>query len=394
MKQLLRIALSQMIMSLIPILSWYELAICLNDERWSQMFIIAYNQQFVWLVIHGLIIIGTIKYSFKHKQEKEGYIESSIIIATLIMLCESIILSANINVYLEFMHIEEFYSLGIIIYIMYLSIDMMIIGLSDYLNYFRKEKLSNELMFKVYIIRVIGPFIVSRITQNSHIVTLVPLVLTYIYTIYLYKIHTKFKIKNFKLNVFKGIKIVAYNNISDIFMAIIYTLGISNLSSMSASALIAYNMMSSCTDTQWDTLYNAIDTYSSIEVLKTNKVSSKIIKHNIILSILLLISSTLMILISRILFTFDIKLTLTYFIIECSTFIVYAYRYSINSWLALNNIGTIMCIIQIALYIVRTTVSLCCKSIYSLSMAVLVTSLIGNTIYILIYRYKQKIKST
>ena len=77
------------------------------------------------------------------------------------------------------------------------------------------------------------------------------------------------KIKHFRLNVFKGIKYQISSMPSNIGMLIIYLFGLTDING-TIGFLASYNIMAMCTDTQWDILYSAIDTKTSLEVCNGN----------------------------------------------------------------------------------------------------------------------------
>lgn len=384
MKRLLKIGCANFIMSLFPVLSWYVLAFCFKDGRWTNCFLAGYNQQFVWLIIHGIIVSGTIKWAYKNGKDKAGYIEGSIIISTLFMFVESLFVIINIDRYLNFFKLDEFYKTGVYVYVLYLTIEMLFYGISKYMNYRGRDSEVLKATVVLYSIRIFGVLILSLFIKSVTIVLSISVTLTCVYCLWLYSRWIGFRHK-VKFKPFIGAYLEIPNDIGKVFMLIIYIFGVSSLSSN--GGYVAFNIMTLCTDAQWDAMSYAVDTYSTLSIIENKgKISKKLVINSVVFSFILLLSSFVMILTSSVFLEFSLRDCLIMFFLECALFCWDGYRYVYHSWLTLYYHRVLMSIIPIVSYIVRTVVSFSSDSIYALSFAVLVGSAINNYCYLWLYR--------
>lgn len=174
-------------------------------------------------------------------------------------------------------------------------------------------------------------------------------------------------------------------------MLVIYLFGLTDING-TVYFLASYNIMVMCTDTQWDILYSAIDTKTSLEICNGNykKKNKQMLKQAIAYSILLIISSIIMIIIMRLTKSFNIKTTFILFIIQCIIFPLYAIRYTYESWLRLEYSGIWITIITTAVYVVRITLLFSLQTNYALSISVFIAAVLDVISMIILYNTVRK----
>lgn len=390
MKNLFKLAITDGLQSLLPILLWYVVGIVYGDTDLFNIFTITYPFQFCYAIIFSIVINGTIKYEKKNQIKNHDYAYSALILAYIIFLILFVGLFINIDSIVQYMGVNIKYTNFILFSYFLLNIDILICGISKIKQYDEDNNKAFKLTTLYYFGRI-PILIIIKIIIKDNVLALIITAIVYmllIITILIKNIH----IKKFKINCVQGIKYEIPQIISNIAMFIIYFFGLSRVVTQSESLLIAYNIAAMCTDTQWDILSSAIDTNTSLHICNGTYEQNKkyIIKSNIKYSLCLFASCIIMVILNRLFKPFDLKYALIVVIIECGTFPLYAIKYTVQQWLNLMYSGILIGIIPILIYIIRITVSFTGSSDYTLSIGVLVTSLTGGLLTILLYKVKHK----
>lgn len=390
MKQLVKIAVTDSLQSLLPILMWYVVGIVYGDTDYFNIFTLTYAYQFIYCIIYYNIVIGTIQYERKKKLDNTDYSHSGIIMAALIYLVVNICIIYNIEDVFKILNVNNKYINMYAFSILCLNLDMIVCGICKTLQYKEDNKKAFKITALYYMIRILSVPISRIIIKNNQEKSLLLNILIILIVVIIICIKY-IKIKHFRLNVFKGIKYQISSMPSNIGMLIIYLFGLTDING-TIGFLASYNIMAMCTDTQWDILYSAIDTKTSLEVCNGNyeKKKKQMLKQAITYSLLLMISSIIMIIIMRLTKAFDLKITIILFIIECVTFPLYAIRYTYEAWLKLEYSGIWLVIIATTVYIIRITLSFAIPSYYSLSISVLIAAILGGISMIILYNIKRK----
>ena len=390
MKKLFSIASTDCIQSILPILMWYVLGIAYKDTDYFNVFTLTYPFQFIMQLVLGLIIVGTIKYEKKNKAENNDYAYSSLIISLIIFSIFVGIVTLNIDEILKYLNTALKYKNVYIFGLLCMMFDIFVIGVSRIEQYKEQDKSAFIISVKYYTYKILSIIIVRALVKENNLALVITLIFIAVYILILGV--TKIKIHKFRLNVFKGLKYQISGSVSDIAMFIIYFVGLQKVVSGSPSFLTAYNIAAMCTDTQWDILYSAIDTNTSIEVCNNtyDKNIKKLLKSSVLYSIILFLSSLAMIVINHIINPFDVRAAINILLIECIWFPCYAMKYVFESWLKLEYNGVWLVIIPLVIYIIRTFASFVILSKYALSLGVLIAAILGYTSITILYTIKRK----
>lgn len=396
LKNLFKIAATDCLQSLIPILAWYLIGIVYNDSDYFNIFTLTYYFQFVYLAIYNIFIKGSIKYAVKnnHKEMNLGY--CAVLEGAAVMLTTVLIASLNVEKLLNYFAVGIKYKPFYIMSLVFLALDMVSCGTAKIMQYQNNDTGAFKLTIKYQIVKCISIimarlfYFIDKDIFNINVTVTVTIVLLTIYVIIQIKKH--FKITHIYINCLQGWKIEAPGLVSEICMFIIYFFGLQKSVSGSAVFLAAYNMAAMCTDTQWDILSSAIDTNTTKEVCNKSydKNKKSIYIASIIYANLLLLSSLSMVLISRTLFEFSLIDSLTIILIECFTFTIYAVKYIRTSWLQIEYAGIWMIITTIIGYIIRITLSMTMTSKYRLSIAVFFIAIYGFICITILYKWRYK----
>lgn len=389
MKQLIKIAATDSLQSLLPILMWYVVGTAYGDTDYFNIFTLTYAYQFIYCIIYYNLVIGTIQYERKKNLDNTDYSHSAILLSALIYLIINLCIFYNIdNIFIQ-LNVNSKYTNMYIFSIICLNMDMIVCGICKTLQYKEDNKKAFILTTIYYIIRILL-VVISRLVFDNQLYSLIlnTILLALVVLIICIK---HIKIKKIRINIFKGVKYQISTLPNNIGMLVIYLFGLTDING-TVHFLASYNIMAMCTDTQWDILYSAIDTKTSLEICNGNyeKKKKQMLKQAITYSILLMISSIIMIIIMRLTKPFNIKTTVVLFIIECITFPLYAIRYTYESWLRLEYSGIWITIISTAVYIIRITLSFSLQTNYALSISVFIAAILGGISMIILYNTVRK----
>lgn len=189
----------------------------------------------------------------------------------------------------------------------------------------------------------------------------------------------------FSVNAFKfSIEPVSY----DLGLTITY------LFNLSGNGFFAeYNMMSLCTDTQWDVLSTGIDTNTTLNVAD-GKYDKSLYYIHIVYSVILFVSSALLLVIMCFIPVYHDSLNFGYiwtaFLIEMIWFPLYAIVYTMQGWITMMSPTILQGVLNIFKYVLRTVLTVVIVSEYAVSYAMCVVAVVGNLLYIIMYFYLRR----
>ena len=243
LKNLFKIAATDCLQSLIPILAWYLVGIIYNDSDYFNIFTLTYYFQFVYLAIYSIFINGSIKYAVKnnHKGMDLGY--CAVLEGALVMLITIIVASLNVEKLLNYFAVGIKYKPFYIMSLAFLTLDMISCGTAKIMQYQDNDTGAFKLTIR-YQIAKCASIVIARLFYfiNKDIFSInVTVALTIILLALYVIIQTKknFSIEHIYANCLQGWKIEAPGLVSEICMFIIYFFGLQKSVSGSAVFLAA-----------------------------------------------------------------------------------------------------------------------------------------------------------
>jgi hypothetical protein len=392
MKNIIKIGLTDCIGSLLPILTWYALG-SLKDSRFANVFILTYSFQFIWQLIAKVCIVSNVKYEKKLKEQDHSISLTTSIIGLILLVIVVCIFWNNMESIMIYYGVtDEEYKYFSLFGLVLLTLDYVQFNIKYLLQLNENNKGAALVCYSYYILRLLFIILLVALGFSSNQL----MILTVLFCtgmLIVISIINKDLFKGFrpKFRIVESIK-MSYSSIaSNISMFLIYSLGLGTLKG-SIAFLTAYNTMSMATDTQWDILYSAVDTNTSLSTLKGTYDSkkSKITKDSIIYSILLFISSLIALAIICLTLNTDYKLAYIFFLMECITFPLYAIKYSHIAWIECTNPTNKAFFLTASVYVVRIVTMIVVNNQYSLSLGVLIAALYDSTVYLIYYINERK----
>ena len=134
LKNLFKIAATDCLQSLIPILAWYLIGIVYNDSDYFNIFTLTYYFQFVYLAIYNIFIKGSM-YAVKnnHKEMNLGY--CAVLEGAAVMLTTVLIASLNVEKLLNYFAVGIKYKPFYIMSLVFLALDMVSCGTAKIMQY-------------------------------------------------------------------------------------------------------------------------------------------------------------------------------------------------------------------------------------------------------------------
>lgn len=265
MKRLLKISFDLLLLSFIPIISWFLLGIIV-DKNLINIFTLTYPLQFIYYILKSIFSTGA--NINKEKDNNKNAVMSGMFIGTIVAIIIFLIILINIDNYIIFMNMDvNIYKTFTIYSVLQLFVCLEFAMILNKLYYEEKNSLANKysLIFNLLnFILLIGTSLITKNQITIITVTLIPLAL---FTIYIYvKNNEKFKLQ---LDIIKCIKYDSTELFNNIAFFLIFLFGLSNALEFGEQFSLALTFVALITDTQWDTT-DAIVTAATIDISKNN----------------------------------------------------------------------------------------------------------------------------
>ncbi len=387
MKRLFRLGLGAFICSIIPILSWIVLSYIVGDNRVSNVFSIIYAVQFVGLILRGFFGSGA---NIRKEREKDknavwNGILWGVIFSSLIFLCLLIFVDKYI---IFFGQDVEFYRNYVIYGILLIFLQTLLSLIIEKLYFEDKEKLANIHLFGFNFVGFVVLILSAMIIKNILIALILTLcfLLVYILALFVWQFE-KFKV-DFKF--YKNFRYESANVVASIFMMIIYLFGYKMVFNFGVEYLVAINLITLCTDTQWD-MQEAIRTVARVDIAKGRYNIKKELKNSYVYTASLVMLSTIMFLVLFPSRGVRLGVCLIYLAIQFVDMFLYAFEMIMATFTQLEHSARLNTFIKIVLLGIRTIISIFVISPYSTEIAQLVQCVLGFIIFLIIRLLKYKV---
>lgn len=317
MKRLFRIGSGLFIYSLIPILSWIVLSYTLGDSRISNVYSLTYAMQFVWAILKSFFASSAnIR---KHKEQQSNATWNGIFWGTIFSAIIFAIPLIFVDNYISFFgQDEELYRIYVIYAIVQLFIQTMFSFIIEKLFFEDKDKIANIHLFAFNILNFVLVVVLTLLIENTLLAFIITLAILFIYVLALYIWQfEKFKID---FSFFKNFKYESASIVSSIFMMLIYLFGFQNVFSTGEEYLIALNLVTLCTDAQWDCL-GAISTVAKVDISKNRYNYRQELKNSYFFTLIVIASSFVMTFALIFLFNASLPLVLIYMAFQVFDFL-------------------------------------------------------------------------
>lgn len=393
MKQLLKVGFTDAIQSFCPILLWIEMAVLFNNSIYSEGFMITYPLQFVSMLLYVVIVKGQLKREVRDKDTRHDRACSGLIvlfIVYLVLFAGSYIYKSDI---LHFFGFELNYSEIFLFGTGHMFLDWILYGVVNIKQYSSDNASAFKIACSWYVGKLVVCFVAWFVFRNFFSVFLVSLIS---YTIIAFLLTLNICIcskMKFKFSIVDGFKFSTFSIPQSLCMFIIYVYGVNFMQTQTTVMLAAYNMMSMCTDVQWDILSSAPDTIGSLECGKGTFLENrkKLFINSVLYSLLLFMSSLVLLVILSFVPVYresvDFHAAFICFILECFMFPIYAIKYMMYSYLQIMHPSMIGFGIIIISHIFRFSTMIISNSDYKVALGVVSSALVGNTLSILYYLY-------
>lgn len=318
MKRLLQVSFDTLLLSLMPILSWFMLSIII-DKNLINVFSLMYPIQFILTMLKSIFSVGA---NISKEKDKDKYaVGNGFLAAIIIGFIIYGLLLINIENYITFMKMDvNIYKDFAMYSVIYFYIQLVFNFIVEKLYYEEKNKLANKYSIIFNVLNFLLLILTYLITNSRLITIIVTLLVTFIYTLYLL-IKERSKV-NFKFKILKWLKYDAVNFFHALCFFIIFLFGIRNAFSFGPQYSIAISFVSLITDTQWD-VFTAINTLAKVDIAK-GKFNYKESRNNAYkLLFILMLSIFIMFLIFHRTYNLNLLITFTFLSSEIYNFISY-----------------------------------------------------------------------
>lgn len=318
MKRLLKIGLDQVLLSFMPIFSWFMLSLIV-DKNLINVFTLTYPIQFIWLMLKS--VFGTGANICKEKDKNKNAVLSGITLGMIIGAVIFGIVLFNIEEYISFMNMDlGLYKEFAVYSVIQLYTQLILALILEKLYYENKNTLANKYSITFNLLNFFTLILSALVFKDKWYIVIMTLVIIIIYTVIItVKSYEKFKLK---CNIFRFIKYNSVDFFSNVAFFIIFLFGLSNATDYGTNYTIALTFVALITDTQWDVL-DAISTVAKIDISKNQFNYIKHRNNAYTLLILLLISTFTMFILLFKSYDLNLKITLIYLGFEIINFLIY-----------------------------------------------------------------------
>lgn len=363
MKKLLKIAGVDALQSFFPVLLWALLPVFTDNSLWAEGYIVTYPYQFIGDILLDVLFKSQIKldmdeYGKPGDRTKTGLILYGISWLLLILLS-----------FAGWRYVQMLFGFGQEHWEIF-QMSLLSLGLS-YMLYAiimkKQYERKNGAMLTVlwWMIEILSCFLLS-VTGNPIIWCIIPMAVFCLGILIPEIKDVQFR---FCMN---GMRFISVHLVSGIGMFTVYLFGLRNLCSDPAM-LASYNMMSMCSDTQWDIIESAIDKHTTIGVCEGTWKEKKALLEGLLFGFVLFGTAVSCVLACSLLPVYrdslDFKLVWTLVFVECTWFILSAVANVMEMWMAFEKPSRIQPFLMSFIYVIRISVTISCPSIWAVSIA-------------------------
>lgn len=363
MKRLLKIAGVDALQSFLPVLLWALLPLFTGDPIWAEGYIVTYPYQFVGLILYNILFKSQVKLDMDESGKPGDRTKTGIVLygmSWIVLMTVSFLGWNQVQTLfgLNAEHKEVFW-----LSLPSLGLSYIIIAVVSKKQYEGKNGLSMTVSW--YLTEILGCFLLTRLGLPI-ILCLLPMTLFCAVTV----VHETGRFRP-RFNI-KGIKFVTVHLVSSSGMFVVYLFGLRNLCTDPAM-LAAYNMMSMCSDTQWDIVEGAIDKHTTIGISEGSWKERNALLQGLLFGLLLLSTTISCVLICSLIpvyrETIDFKLVWMLVIIEDLWFMIDGVSNAMEAWMAFERPSRIQPFLMVFVYVIRTSLTITCPSIWAVSIA-------------------------
>lgn len=389
MFKLFRLGITDSIGSIMPIVMWMLIANLYGDSTLSDGFLLSYSLQAVFNLVYKITYVGNLNYAVdKHKDNY--YLESSVLSNAVLtgLFIAVCVISADWLVNVLGFQKESVWLFQLSV--ADIGINWIVLALIRYMEI--KDHIGRA--FKYYVGYFVCKYIIliaGRVIELSSGMTLtVSLVVSTVYALIFYIR----EIKYWKLNIriYKGFKYVVFDVIGATGMFIVLSDASRILSTYSVTVLTVWNMSNMCTDTQWDISESAVQTYCTALVrdskyLKNRfRVSGRCFLYAVVVASTMFIQFYVVRLLPAYRHLDNVGMMLTFITFEAVGVVIDGIFTGHYVWLQINCPGKLGAILMTMLRIIRIVLQSTIDSVYAVSIAMLVTVVLGCS-YVMIAEY-------
>ncbi len=323
LKSLIRLGAINSIQSLSPILVWTLLGLSLGDVRYSDGFIMTYIYQFIGELIYAVVFKGQLKSETKNNRNNHEASHTGIrlllIIYTVVFVIQYLFRREILSVMSIKYENEGLFLFGTAQVFM----DWILYAIATLYQYDLKNIKSLRIILIWYVSKFACIITLSRLFCPDLVMILISIIMYVLLCVLIIRECFKTRVS---FSIVDGIKYSLYEIPQSIGMTIIYAFGISSMAYRSAAVLSAYNMMSMCTDIEWDIMHSSIDTIGTLKVKGKEFVNNKksLFRDSAIYAIILILVSALTISVFEHIpsykYSVDFNIVWTMFLLECLGF--------------------------------------------------------------------------
>lgn len=363
MKRLLKLAGVDALHSFLPVLLWALLPVFTGDPMWAEGYIVTYPYQFIGLILYNILFKSQIKLDMDKLGRPGDRTRTGIVAYSLSLAALTTVSMFGWEYVRTLFGLSPEYEDIFHMSLMSLSLSCIVMSVVCKKQY--EGQTGFFLTMSWWGAEIFGCFILARVG--------LPVILSLIFMAAFCIIITVYETGQFRLQFdVHGIRFVTVHLVSSFGMFVVYLFGLRDLCADSAM-LAAYNMMSMCSDTQWDIVEGAVDKHTTIGISEgTWKEKTAFIEGLLFGGILLSFTVACIGLCSLIPVyknTINFKLVWALVAIEDSWFIVDGISNVMEARMAFERPSRMQPFLMAFVYVIRTVLTVACHSMWAVSIA-------------------------
>ena len=388
MKKLLKYSITDGIQSFMPILLWALLPLFYKDSIWVEGLIVTYPYQFIGMVLYNVLFLSQIKYEEADHLNNRYYSMTGILLYSIVWITLYAVSVMNWKFIQNILGLTEIYYELFVFSLASMGMSFILMAVITLCQYEDKNKQGMIMCFMWWISEICFCVLFSIFDLN--LMTVIILMFGILIFILIYEL----KGMRFKFCPF-GIKYIVTNLSGHIGMAVVYILGLNKMCMSDINFLSAYNMMTICSDVEWDVVDSATDKYVTIETAEGKWNEKTMLFYGFIFGIVLFLVCILSVFICSIIPVYktsiNFKIVWILIVIEGSWFFIDSILNIMEHWISFAHPNPVQPVCTGMSLMIRTVVTIIISSVWSVSIAMVAAEtfyMIYTVILYLWFRYK------
>lgn len=369
MKRLLKLAAVDALQSLFPVLLWILMPLFLGDSMWAEGYIVTYPYQFIGLMFCNILFKSQMKLDMDEHGKPGDRAKTGIILYVILWAFVVVVSFMEWDFVKLLFGLDEKYRELFCFSLLSLALSWVLAAVISKKQYEKKNGLPLTCLW--WGIEILGCLLLAKSGYSlMYVFLFMGIILLFVVIRETHGLRLSFSAC--------GIRFVTVHLVSNLGMFVVYLFGLRSLCTDTAM-LAAYNLMSMCSDTQWDIVESAVDTHVTLSLSDGSYKERKALRDGFLFGVLLLSTVAACILCLSMVpvyrDTIDFRIVWILAATETSWFLADGIANVMEAYMAFKSPSHIQPFLMMFVYVIRASVTMLCPSIWAVSIGMALAEL-------------------